>query len=68
MYRDEARKRLSVFYDTFEIVDALNMLAVTAGGESGYYMREAAEHIEGLYNLTDEVIRSGVVAERKVKP
>ena len=67
MNRKEARERLTVFDDTFEIVDALNMLAVSAPGECEYYMREAANHIEGLYTLTDEVIRVGVQAERRVK-
>lgn len=46
----ESLERLAVFDDSEEIAEALR-----AGAEPRYYMPEAAQHIEGLWVLANEL-------------
>jgi hypothetical protein len=60
MNRSDAVKKLGEFDDAFDTVEALRMLSVTAEGECGLYMNDSATTIEGLYELADELIKTGV--------
>jgi hypothetical protein len=66
MNRSDAVKKLGEFDDAFDTVEALIMLSVTAEGECGLYMNDAATTIEGLHELLTEIIQTGIAPQQEV--
>ena len=60
MNRELAKEKLAEFDDAYETVEALQMLSVTAEGECGLYMVDAARAIEGLLEFVDEIMTTGI--------
>ena len=66
MNRELAQEKLSEFDDVFETIEALQMLSVTAEGECGLYMKDAALELEGLHDLLTEIMQTGIAPVEKV--
>lgn len=49
---------LEPFADSKDLADALDYLARNQSGELGYYLKEAAEHIRGLYQVATKIAAS----------
>ena len=66
MNRDEALRALGEFHDAHETVEALEQMSDTAGDECAMYMNDAARTIEGLFELADDLIKTGILPAEKV--